>query len=761
MIHKTYKERLIAVTTLLLFAGIIGLGNAAIIEGEKKHRKEEIKRELKSFATGISVLNTIPTNDDGTLKKAIENIFRNNSDVIYVEINRRGNGERKTVAKAGKDSATENNKENSRIVEIPIAKNGSTIGQIKATVKIRVDKRKISALQTMTAIASATTLILLVSMKRRKKLNEDKVKIQKEEDLDSKRKIKETAAQSIRMALEANSDGWWEWNKERKISLVSKKLIQTLEISSQERRAIVGCEEYSQDWWREYFKVDKTVEDFMNQNIDGKKTLEVNYRTQKKGEVKYARISRTVLDKIIYEEERVIFSIEDITSKIRKNKLIEAKAFSDNLTGLANRAAFEIELEKISAERWRKNVSYALFVIDIDNFKHLNDTNGHVVGDFYLREISKRLKERLRPTDFIGRIGGDEFVVIAKFKYGSKNEIEERSFTVGEKIRKEISKTFFVKGIELNYQCSIGICTDRMQTNETMSIFDYADIALYKAKEGGRDRTMFFEEVMKREVIRTETTRVQLERAIKNKAIEVEIQPIADISLSKNKNKYLNIVGYEVLLRCKEINIEIETIIKIAEKTGQVREITNAVIQKIGEKLEKGEILLKEKQTLSINISAIELLDMNFPERLLVQLSRAGLNCSQIYIEVTETAFISNIEIAKDNMKKLREAGIKFAMDDFGTGYASISMLRHIAVERIKLDQSYIEHIENEVDQALIKTVIWMARALKVELVAEGIEREDQLKALTALGCKLGQGFLLDQETKVRAHLHDEDREVK
>ena len=112
-------------------------------------------------------------------------------------------------------------------------------------------------------------------------------------------------------------------------------------------------------------------------------------------------------------------------------------------------------------------------------------------------------------------------------------------------------------------------------------------------------------------------------------------------------------------------------------------------------------------------------------------------------------------------MKKLREAGIKFAMDDFGTGYASISMLRHIAVERIKLDQSYIEHIENEVDQALIKTVIWMARALKVELVAEGIEREDQLKALTALGCKLGQGFLLDQVTKVRAHLHDEDQEVK
>ena len=132
---------------------------------------------------------------------------------------------------------------------------------------------------------------------------------------------------------------------------------------------------------------------------------------------------------------------------------------------------------------------------------------------------------------------------------------------------------------------------------------------------------------------------------------------------------------------------------------------------------------LEEHQTISINVSAIELLDMNFPERFLSQLNSAGLKKTQIFIEVTETAFISNTEIAINNMNKLRKEGIRFAIDDFGTGYASISMLRHIAVERIKLDQSYIENIENDVEQALIKTVIWMARALKVELVAEGIER--------------------------------------
>ncbi len=761
MIHKICMEKIIFLTTLILFIGSLAGTNTAIIEGEKNHRAEEIKKEIKSFATGLSSLSVIPAIDNERLNEAIITILKDNRDLAYIEISRIKNGKIKTLAKAGNKSKAEEDKERTNTIEAAISKNGITVGQIKAVTKIRLDHERVRNLQIMAATAIMGTFILLFTIRKRKKQSENRLERQERESLDSKRKIRETAAQSIRMAFEANSDGWWEWNKKQKTSLISRKLCKMLEIDSRENWENNSFVEYPQDWWRKYLKHDKILEDFMNENREEKKTIEVKYRTKKKDEVKYARISRTVLDKIIYEDERTIFCIEDITSKMKRNKLIEAKAFSDNLTGLANRASFEIELETISSERLRKNLSYSLFVIDIDNFKHLNDTNGHVVGDIYLREISKRLKACLRPTDFVGRIGGDEFVVIAKFKYGNKQEIETRSFTVGEKIRKEISKSFMAKGIELNYKCSIGICTDKMQTDKTMSIFDYADIALYKAKEDGKDRIMFFEEAMKREVMITETTREQLARATKSGRIDVEIQPIVDISLSKKGNKYRNIIGYEALFRCKEIKMDVGTIIKIAEKTGQVREITSEMIKKIGEKVDTEQISLEEDQTLSINISAIELLDMNFPERLLNQLNTAGLNCRQIYIEVTETAFVSNIEIAKSNMNKLREAGIKFAMDDFGTGYASISMLRHIAVERIKLDQSYIEHIENEVEQALIKTVIWMARALKVELVAEGIEREDQLKALTALGCQLGQGFLLNQQTKVKTHLQHEDPEVE
>ena len=157
---------------------------------------------------------------------------------------------------------------------------------------------------------------------------------------------------------------------------------------------------------------------------------------------------------------------------------------------------------------------------------------------------------------------------------------------------------------------------------------------------------------------------------------------------------------------------------------------------------------MKENQTLSINISAIELLDSSFPDRFIEQLRKAKINSKIVYIEVTETALISNIAIAKFNIDRLRKHGIRFAVDDFGTGYASISLLRNISVERIKLDKSYAANIENEVDQALVKTVIWMARALKVELVVEGIEREEQLVALAALGCKMGQGFWLNQKNE-------------
>jgi len=550
---------------------------------------------------------------------------------------------------------------------------------------------------------------------------------------------------SIKEALERGSDGWWAWEKKTNKAIISTKLCNLLNIETKTDNTCEYLQEVNVYWWKEYIKDSERNQEFFNNDSKERRSIETEYTSKTNNVQGTIRISKFLFEEKRKEENSYIFYVaEDVTNEARKYKQITEKAFSDNLTGLANRALFEVEIEKLSAERWRKNLSYSLFMIDIDNFKNLNDTNGHVVGDFYLKEISNRLRKCLRPTDFIARMGGDEFVIITRFKYGDVEETMKRSLIVAEKVRQEIGKILYINDLELNYKCSIGICVEQMQAKNTMSILDNADIALYEAKRRGGNKAILYKKSMRAEIIIRESIKDQIIKAAKNQEIKIKLEKIVDISLKKEKNKLKNIIGYEALFRCDEIKSDTETIIMAAEKSGAIRTITAEMIRGIGKILAEGKLRLKESETLSINISACELLELGFPDRFLKQLNNANINSKQIYIEVTETALISNIEIAKYNINKLKRHGIKFAIDDFGTGYASISLLRNISVERIKLDKTYIRNIKNEVDQALVKTVIWMSRALDVELVAEGIESEEQLNALAALGCQLGQGFWLE-----------------
>lgn len=555
--------------------------------------------------------------------------------------------------------------------------------------------------------------------------------------------------ESIRKAFEASSDGWWGWEEKSDKAIASIKLCKLLNIDIKTDEKTEPVKGLKGDWWKKHFDDSEANKDFFRKDDLRQRSIEISYKCRNDSRKGYARINKIIINDNKRKSDRHIFYIlEDITITAIRNKQISERAYSDNLTGLANRASFEIEIEKLSAEKWRNNISYSLLMIDIDNFKNLNDTNGHIIGDLFLKEIGNRLRRCLRPTDFIARMGGDEFVIITKFRNGDEQVTKERSLAVAKKVITEIGKSFYIEDIELNYKCSIGICIEQMQSENTMSILDNADIALYEAKGQGGNNAVFFEEKMKRSIIERKTIKDQIAVAAKNHKIKIEIEEIVDISLKKEKNKHKHTIGYEVLFRCDEIKANIETIIKAAEKSGQIRLITSEVVKETGNAITSGKLRLKENQTLSINISAIELLDSSFPDRFIEQLRKAKINSKIVYIEVTETALISNIAIAKFNIDRLRKHGIRFAVDDFGTGYASISLLRNISVERIKLDKSYAANIENEVDQALVKTVIWMARALKVELVVEGIEREEQLVALAALGCKMGQGFWLNQKNE-------------
>ena len=555
-----------------------------------------------------------------------------------------------------------------------------------------------------------------------------------------KRKI---ASLGLHLALEASSDGWWEINKSENKALVSKKLCNLLSIKHNDKHKTTV--ELNANWWINYFEQSYDLIKFLclqNVSITHK---EVKILPEKGKKLHHISIKRVKILGNKYIKDTIVFMLTNVSEEVANRSRIEDMAYTDNLTKLSNRVSFELELEKLSAEKNRHQYRYSLLMLDIDNFKLLNDINGHIIGDQFLREISNRLRLILRPMDFIARIGGDEFVIIARFPNSNDEDIMRRSLAIGEKVRKAISKPFLVDDLALQYNCSIGICIDKDQSDSPLSILDNADLALYDAKDKGRNKVSFFKNSMKDVVSRRASLKEMISEALNKKTIYIHYQPIFDISLKKRGQQKLQMVGYEALFRCNHINASPGQIIKTAERTGQIDQVTEAVIDAIGNDIKYNKIRLISTQKISINVSAVEILNPNFSKQLLDRLAQNNINNDQICIEVTETAFISNIELAKRNIALLRLENIQVAMDDFGTGYASIQTLRNIKFDQIKIDRSYIQGPMNDINLALIKSLIWTARAINVDLVAEGIETEEQLNTLSSLGCTLGQGFFLDQ----------------
>ena len=604
--------------------------------------------------------------------------------------------------------------------------NGEKLGRITVESMLTQQTQPIIAINIL--VMALIAIYLTIQRKIKCKLISDQKKI---------------AKSSLYLAMDACSDGWWELNKDNKTAIVSKRLCNLLSIDHNDKTQ--PCVELKDNWWVNYFEQSVELTDFLNQKEFSATSKEVKIIQRSNKNLRHLLINRIDLAEYKYIPKSTFFIIKNISNQVATRNRIEDMAFTDKLTNLSNRVSFEIEIEKLSAEKSRYQYRYCLLMLDIDNFKHLNDTNGHLIGDQFLREISNRLRLILRPMDFIGRIGGDEFVIIAQFPNGDDADIMRRCLAIGEKVQREISRPFIVNNLSLQYNCSIGICIDKDQSESPMSMLDYADLALYNSKDNGRNKISFFQSSMKDIVTRRASLKEMIDRALESKTIYVHYQPIFDISLQKKGRKRLTVIGYEALFRCDYINASPGLIIKTAEKTGQVVQITKAVINAIGNDIKNNKFKLTSSQKISINVSAIEILNPLFSKQLLGYLEQNNINHQQVFIELTETSFISNIEIAKQNIDELREKGIQFAMDDFGSGYASIQTLRDIEFDRIKIDKSYIKGPMNDLNLALIKALIWTARAINVDLVAEGIETEEQLTILGSLGCSLGQGFYLDQ----------------
>lgn len=375
----------------------------------------------------------------------------------------------------------------------------------------------------------------------------------------------------------------------------------------------------------------------------------------------------------------------------------------------------------------------AVLFIDLDNFKQINDAHGHAVGDHFLITVSKILLGLVEANDLVARLAGDEFIIITE----ESHDGEARK--LADSIIAEISKPMLIGSIVLSHSASIGIAiAGAMDRAETL--IENADLAMYQSKQLGRGRSTNFDHQLRT----TAKTRAHLEEALKQAVINGQIRCHLQSIVSLPDHE---IIGFEALARWydpKRGLISPADFIPIAETSSLITEIDALIIHQACQTLAGWQAMgLAAGLHVSANLSARSLNDQRIASQIEASLASTGMPSDLLYIEITETMLVENLDTAARTLEKLRRLGIRLAIDDFGTGYSSLRYLKQLPVGFLKIDQSFISGLgENQQDDVIVAAVIRMAMALGLQVIAEGVETEDQSRLLSELGCHFAQGFL-------------------
>jgi diguanylate cyclase (GGDEF)-like protein len=423
----------------------------------------------------------------------------------------------------------------------------------------------------------------------------------------------------------------------------------------------------------------------------------------------------------------------DVTAEKVNEQRIAYLADHDPLTGLINRSRFQEKLEEQIAYNRRYNVGGALLYVDIDQFKYINDTYGHHTGDEYLRQVAAHLRASLRETDVIGRLGGDEFGIILL------NVVGGQASMLGNALLKTLnSKEFIHEGQRMPFNASIGIVLFPKHGDTSSELLAKADSAMYTAKEQGRNTFYSFQEgsgvAHMQEKIHWEE---RIRQALKEDRFQLYFQPIVDIHSGA-------ISHYESLLRMLGEDGKVippGAFIGVAERFGLIREIDRWVVANAirtqGESIQAGKPV-----ALTINLSGRHFGSPKILELIQETTRRHKANPSSIVFEVTETAAVENFTEACDFIKALREMRYRFALDDFGAGFSSFDYLKHIPVDYVKIDGSFVRNLHNDkVDQIFVKAIADMANGVGVKAIAEFVENYPIVQVLRKLGVSMGQGY--------------------
>ena len=434
-----------------------------------------------------------------------------------------------------------------------------------------------------------------------------------------------------------------------------------------------------------------------------------------------------------------IISIRDVTEtkwiKSQNNKLL----FSDMLTGLPNRLQLQSYLMHAINTCKANDKKGAVLLVDLDDFKNLNDTLGHNVGDLYLKEIADRLQSNVRINDIVGRLGGDEFIIILEHLSPDEAEAIRAVKLISNKILSKLSEPCLLDTHRYQGQCSIGVTLFGGTNVDVGNLLKQAEICMFEAKNKGRNNVQIFEPQMEQLVTNKASLLRDLQIAIKKKQLELYYQVQVDSAK--------NLFGVEALVRWihpqKGIISPIE-FIPLAEETGLIVPIGDWVLDKACAQIKAWELDPKTKDlVISINVSSKQIHDEKFPMLVRKAIQKHQINAKNLKLELTESSLLEDIEANATTMSLLKKDGVQLSLDDFGTGYSSLQYLKQLPLDELKIDRSFVKDITSDnQDRSIVKTIITLAESVGMSVLAEGVETEEQLEILVKNGCQRFQGYL-------------------
>jgi diguanylate cyclase (GGDEF)-like protein len=439
------------------------------------------------------------------------------------------------------------------------------------------------------------------------------------------------------------------------------------------------------------------------------------------------------LNNYIAEQERISRVLEETKEHFRH------AAFHDSLTGLPNRAMFtELLKAEIESSSRRDDHTFAVLFLDLDRFKNINDSLGHTHGDLLLVAFAERLERTLRPVDTLARFGGDEFAILLSGMTDATDAVR-----VAQRIQDELSQPFVLDKNSAFATASIGIAFSSTGYDRPDDILRDADIAMYRAKENGKARYEVFDHGMHARAVSRLQLESDLRQAIENNEFCVYYQPIVSLQTGR-------LAGFEALVRWNHPRrglVSPADFIPVAEETGLIVPIGQWVLNEACAQVRQWQLDSPSHRnlSLSVNLSARQVAQPDLLDRIKEALATSKLNPHCLKLEITESVVMENAEAAALMFKQLRSLGVQLSIDDFGTGYSSLSYLHRFPLNYLKIDRSFVSRLTTDNDNAIVRTISTLARNLGMEVIAEGIETEEQYQQLKMLGCEYGQGFLFSR----------------